>query len=122
MHELYNIYLKYETKNDLTKEECKYLTKSIQHLSSDDREVLFMLIFYYIMNDGKIILDTNNIVDMYQSNKAKFKNVYSKNSNIKGINIKMSKLDTHLKYMLYKFCKTILNDDKTMILELNTLK
>ena len=113
MYELYNSYLNVGN-TPLTKDELKYLKIGVRHLDAEHVELLFIMIVYYVLSDGNHVANDEYIINMYVNNidgcNKKIKNIYIKKPSIKGINIKLNVLDAKLKFMLYKFCKSMLGD------------
>jgi len=113
MHELYNTYLNIKTQV-LTPAQVKTFKKHIELLSDDNKKMVFLLMCYYAIYDGKNIIEHKPLPKNEVMKKIKM--YYSKKG--ENIELKINQLPPKMLFMLYKFSETVVCDEGEMILTL----
>lgn len=109
MENLFKTYYNNSATSDLKKAEKEFLCNYIENkLSEDDKEAVYMLIYYYYLEDG------GDITNAYPYG--------SKKNKLRGINIPLTKMPHKLRQILYKFCKVIESNQDGLVVEINIKK
>ena len=107
MEQLFKTYYnERRTMNDLKKSEkeflCDYITNK---LSEEDREAIYILIYYFYLEKG------GDIINAYPFR--------AKKNKLRGIDFSLSKIPLQLRQILYKFCKVVESNQEGLVVEIN---
>lgn len=107
MEQLFRTYYNTSPSSDLKKEEKDFLCKFVANkLSDDDREAIYLLIYYYYT------LEDNG-------DKLNARPYNAKKNKVRGIDVPLSKTPHKLRQILYKFCKVIESGNEGLVVEIN---
>lgn len=121
MEELYETYYMGAKSTDLKKNEKLFLCDFFKNLSNDDdKEVLYVLIYYYhLFNEPNELDDIDKIDSESDVEVYPYKSIKNK---LRGVDFPLSKLPYKLRNMLYNFCKVLERKEDDEVLVLNIKK